>query len=63
MAKAVVLGASLCGIAAPFLKLAQESPDAVRAVIQRLRREFTTALFLLGCRTVTDLRGNARLLA
>ena len=63
MAKAVVLGASLCGIAAPFLQPAQESPDAVRAVIQRLRREFTTALFLLGCRTVTDLRGNARLLA
>lgn len=63
MAKAVVLGASLCGVAAPFLQPAQASADAVRAVIQRFRREFITALFLLGCRTVAGLRGNARLLA
>ena len=63
MAKAVVLGAGLCGVAAPFLKPAQESPAAVRAVIRRLRREFTTALFLLGCPTVAAARGNARLLA
>jgi isopentenyl-diphosphate delta-isomerase len=55
MAKAIALGASLCGIAAPFLKPAQESVAAVRAVIQRLRREFTTALFLLGCRNVARL--------
>ena len=63
MAKATVLGASLCGLAAPFLGPAQESVAAVRAAIQRLRREFTTALFLLGCRSVAGLRGNAALLA
>ncbi len=63
MAKAVVLGASLCGVAAPFLRPAQESAEAVRAVIRRFRREFTTALFLLGCRTVAAARGNQNLLA
>ena len=62
MAKAVVLGATLCGVAAPLLKPAQESAGAVRAVIQRLRREFVTALFLLGCRKVEKLRNNQRLL-
>ncbi|TAN37039.1 MAG: type 2 isopentenyl-diphosphate Delta-isomerase [Verrucomicrobia bacterium] len=61
-AKAVVLGASLCGVAAPLLKPAQESAEAVRAVIQRLRREFITAMFLLGCRNVNALCGNDRLL-
>lgn len=63
MAKAIVLGAHLCGVAAPFLQPAQESAAAVRAVIQRFRREFTTALFLLGCPTVAAARGNVRLLA
>jgi isopentenyl-diphosphate delta-isomerase len=62
MAKAMVLGASLCGVAAPLLQPAQESADAVRAVLQRLRREFVTAMFLLGCRNVAALCGNARLL-
>ncbi len=48
MAKAVVLGASLCGMAAPFLAPALESVGAVRALIRRLRREYVTALFLMG---------------
>ncbi len=62
MAKALVLGASLCGLAAPFLKPAQESAGAVVAVIQRLQRELRTALFLLGIRRAADAIGNARLL-
>ena len=62
MAKAVVLGAHLCGVAAPLLKPAQESAAAVRSAIQRLRREFVTAMFLLGCRRVAAMRGNMRLL-
>jgi isopentenyl-diphosphate delta-isomerase len=62
MAKSMVLGASLCGVAGPFLKPAMESPEAVRAVIQRYKREFKTALFLLGCRSVPDLIGNESLL-
>ena len=62
MAKAMVLGASLCGMAAPLLTPAQDSAEAVRKVIQRLRREFVTAMFLLGCPRVDTLRRNAQLL-
>ncbi len=62
MVKAVILGARLCGIASPFLRPAMESPGAVRAVIQRLRREFCTAMFLLSAKTVDALRGNEALL-
>lgn len=57
MAKAVILGASLCGLARPFLDPARESADAVRAVIRRLRREFTTAMFLLGAGRMEALFG------
>lgn len=63
MVKALVLGASLCGIARPFLQPALESVDAVRAVIVRLRREFVTALFLLGIGTAPGLIGNETVLA
>ena len=63
MAKAVALGASLCGLAAPFLEPALESADAVRSVIRRLRREFVTALFLTGAGSVRALTGNRRFIA
>lgn len=62
MAKALVLGASLCGLAAPFLEPARQSADAVAAVIVRLQRELRTAMFLLGARTVAELIGQTRLL-
>jgi isopentenyl-diphosphate delta-isomerase len=62
MAKAMVLGASLCGMAAPFLKPALESPEAVVRVIDCLKREFVTAMFLLGLESVDVLRGNQALL-
>ncbi len=62
MAKAMILGASLCGIAAPFLKPAIESPDKVVKVINTLKREFVTALFLLGQGSVKGLIGNEELL-
>lgn len=62
MAKSMVLGASLCGVAGPFLKPAMESADAVRLVIQRYKREFKTAMFLLGCRSAAELAGNDSLL-
>ena len=55
MVKSVVLGARLCGLASPFLKPATESVDAVVAVIERLRKEFTTAMFLMGARTLDDV--------
>ena len=62
MAKAVLLGAELCGIAAPFLAAAQDSAAAVIAAITRLEREYRTALYLLGCRDNAALRDNTALL-
>ncbi len=62
MAKAVILGASLCGVAAPFLKPALESPKRVIEVIEALKREFITAMFLLGMSNVKSLRGNDSLI-
>lgn len=56
LAKAVALGASLGGLARPFLEPAMESAEAVRTVIRRIRREFVTTLFLTSC-------GNVRALA
>lgn len=61
MAKAMALGADLCGMAAPFLAAAEVSTQAVIARIERVRREFRTALFLLGCRDCAALRGNTAL--
>jgi isopentenyl-diphosphate delta-isomerase len=63
MAKAMVLGASLCGMALPFLAPAMESEEAVLALIERLRLEFRTAMFLLGAGRVAQLEGNEGLLA
>ncbi len=62
MAKAVLLGADICGIAAPFLRAAQISTEAVIDQIHKFKREFQTALFLLGCPDVASLRGNKALL-
>ena len=62
MVKAVILGASLCGMASPFLRPALDSPDAVIKVIQRLKREYTTAMFLLGTDTFEKVHGNSSLI-
>lgn len=62
MAKAVVLGASLCGLARPFLNPAMESAEAVRAVVQKLKREFVTALFLLGADRIEKIKGRQELI-
>lgn len=62
MAKAMVLGASLCGMARPYLQPAMESADAVREVIRRTKREFVTAMFLLGTKNVEQLQGNGDLI-
>lgn len=62
MAKAMILGASVCGMARPFLTPAMESTQAVRKVIQRVKKEFVTTMFLLGARTVDDLKGHTELI-
>lgn len=62
MVKAVILGASLCGMASPFLKPAMDSPELVIEVIESLRREFTVAMFLLGIQNFSQLIGNEALI-
>lgn len=62
MAKSMILGASLCGMARPFLNPARESAEAVRGMIRRLKREFTIAMFLLGTGTIGDIKGNEELI-
>ncbi|WP_207063844.1 type 2 isopentenyl-diphosphate Delta-isomerase [Motiliproteus sp. SC1-56] len=62
MVKSVILGGSLCGMAAPFLKPAMESPEKVVAVIEDLKKEFCTAMFLLGVPDLGGLRLNDALL-
>ncbi len=62
MAKSVILGARLCGMAAPLLKPAMESSDRVVETIEVLKREFVTAMFLLGTPDIAHLYGNERLI-
>lgn len=62
MVKSVILGASLCGMAVPFLKPAMDSPEAVIAAIEQIKHEFITAMFLLGAPDIAGLRLNSTLL-
>ena len=62
MAKSLILGASLCGMARPFLDPARESAEAVRVFIRRIKREFVTTLFLLGVESANDLKDNEGLI-
>jgi isopentenyl-diphosphate delta-isomerase len=62
MAKAVVLGASLCGVAAPFIEYARQSPEAVVGYIEGLKKQFSIAMFLMGVSSVADMAGNYALL-
>lgn len=62
MVKSVILGASLCGLASPFLQPAMQSSDAVIEAIEGLRNEFSTAMFLLGMQTVEELQDNDALI-
>lgn len=57
MVKSIILGASLAGLAKPFLTAAMDSTGEVRRLIQRLRREFVTAMFLLGAGNIDSLSG------
>jgi isopentenyl-diphosphate delta-isomerase len=49
-------------LASPFLQPATESHEAVIAVIERLRKEFRTAMFLCGVAGVARLAGNNALI-
>jgi isopentenyl-diphosphate delta-isomerase len=62
MVKAIVLGASLCGVAAPFLRPAMTSAADVIREIEEIKREFLTAMFLLGAKDVSQIFRNRSLL-
>jgi isopentenyl-diphosphate Delta-isomerase len=62
MAKAMILGASLCGIARPFIDHAMESPESVIGFIKSLQNQFKTAMFLLGIEKVSELVDNPALI-
>jgi len=62
MAKALILGASMCGIAGPLLQPAIESADKVVQVIHRIEKEFRTVMFLLGAEKVADIYKKSDLL-
>jgi isopentenyl-diphosphate delta-isomerase len=55
MAKAVALGADLCGMALPLLRPAVEGEDRLCAVVGNLHQELRMAMFLTGSRSVEDL--------
>lgn len=62
MAKAHVLGATLCGMAKPFLEPAMQDSGSVVSMIESLKRELKVAMFLLGQRQVQSLIGNDTLI-
>jgi len=55
MAKAVALGADLCGMALPLLRPAVEGGETLSAAITGLQEDLRTAMFLTGSRSVAEL--------
>lgn len=62
MAKALVLGASLCGIARPLLEPACHAPEAVIKHLENMKKEFCVSMFLLGMPTLETVIGNDKLI-
>ncbi len=55
-AKCVAMGASLCGLASPFLKAAAVSLQATTEVITELERELRIAMFAAGAGNIAQLQ-------
>ncbi len=60
VAKCIALGASLGGLASPFLKAAARSPQAVLQTIQEIKREIQVCMFAAGAGDIAHLQ-NTRL--
>lgn len=60
--KSLILGAKLAGMAAPLLKPALQSTDAVIEYLEQIKRDIRIAMFLLGVSTIDELRLNADLI-
>ena len=57
MAKAVLLGADVCGIALPFLRiLSKEGTEGVERYIDNLKQEFCFSLYLTGSANIGEFR-------
>jgi isopentenyl-diphosphate delta-isomerase len=56
IAKCLALGASLGGMAGPFLKAAVDSPQAVVQVIHELEREIQVCMFAAGAGSIPELQ-------
>lgn len=61
VAKAIALGADIAGLALPFLQAADQSEEAVYALVEVLIAEITTALFCTGNATLKDLKHSGSL--
>ena len=57
IAKSIVLGADLCGIALPFLrKLKKEGKKGVEEYVNELERDLKRAMFLTGSKNLSELK-------
>jgi isopentenyl-diphosphate delta-isomerase len=56
-AKAMALGANLVGVAAPFLRAAAQSTGDAMATALQFAEEIRIVMFLIGARTLDELRG------
>lgn len=55
VAKTIALGATMAGLAGPFLKAAVDSPEAVLEIIQRIIREIQICMFAVGAKDLKAL--------
>jgi isopentenyl-diphosphate delta-isomerase len=62
VAKCLALGATLAGMAGPFLKAAVQSPQAVLDEIEIARRELRVAMFGIGASSIAALQNTDRLI-
>ena len=62
VAKAIALGAHLCGLALPFLKAATISTEAVLEAVEELAATLRVAMFATGTPDLAALRGTPRLI-
>jgi isopentenyl-diphosphate delta-isomerase len=58
MAKAIALGADLCGVALPFLKPAMQGEKELERVVTEFCDELRVAMFLSGAKNPGTLREN-----
>ena len=56
IAKCIALGASLAGMAGPFLQAAARSAEDVLATVSEFTRELKVCMFAAGARTIEDLQ-------